>query len=152
MTELLRVEDLKVHFTQRSFTGRKRIIRAVDGVSLTVDVNEALGIIGESGCGKSTTGRAIVHLEDPTSGRIAYRGWIDNVQVSWVKIGHKGVVQVLQSGANDIGGTLMDENISRAAGASHGTSMDESDFRSWVEPIGRTLEERTTLYGRPARV
>ena len=44
----------------------------------------------------------------------------------------------------------MDENISRAAGASHGTTMDEAAFRAWVEPIGRTLEERTTLYGRPA--
>jgi FO synthase len=44
----------------------------------------------------------------------------------------------------------MDENISRAAGASHGTTMDEAAFRSWVEPIGRVLEERTTLYERPA--
>ena len=43
----------------------------------------------------------------------------------------------------------MDENISRAAGASHGTMMDEAGFRSWVEPIGRHLEQRTTLYGRP---
>jgi FO synthase len=85
-------------------------------------------------------------------GRIAYRGWIDNVQVSWVKLGHGGAVQALQAGANDVGGTLMDENISRAAGASHGTAMDEQRFRSWVEPIGRRLEERTTLYGRPVRV
>jgi FO synthase len=85
-------------------------------------------------------------------GRIAYRGWIDNIQTSWVKLGHGGVVQILQSGANDIGGTLMDENISRAAGASHGTTMDEAGFRAWVEPIGRTLEERTTLYGRPVHV
>ncbi|HJR26929.1 MAG TPA: 5-amino-6-(D-ribitylamino)uracil--L-tyrosine 4-hydroxyphenyl transferase CofH [Acidimicrobiales bacterium] len=84
--------------------------------------------------------------------RIAYRGWIDNIQVSWVKLGQGGAVQALQAGANDIGGTLMDENISRAAGASHGTAMDEDGFRSWVEPIGRRLEERTTLYGRPARV
>jgi FO synthase len=85
-------------------------------------------------------------------GRIAYRGWIDNIQVSWVKLGRGGATQVLQAGANDIGGTLMDENISRAAGASHGTAMDEEGFRSWVEPIGRRIEERTTLYGRPARV
>jgi FO synthase len=46
----------------------------------------------------------------------------------------------------------MDENISRAAGASHGTMMDEDGFRSWVEPLGRRLEQRTTLYGRPERV
>ncbi len=70
-------------------------------------------------------------------GRIAYRGWIDNIQVSWVKMGHGGAAQILQAGANDLGGTLMDENISRAAGASHGTMMDEDGFRGWVEPLGR---------------
>ncbi len=83
-------------------------------------------------------------------GRIAYRGWIDNIQVSWVKMGRGGSTQIPQAGANDLGGTLMDENISRAAGASHGTMMDEAGFREWVEPLGRRLEQRTTLYGRPA--
>ena len=62
-------------------------------------------------------------------GRIAYRGWIDNIQVSWVKMGAAGAAQVLRAGANDLGGTLMDENISRAAGASHGQLMDEDGFR-----------------------
>jgi FO synthase len=81
-------------------------------------------------------------------GRIAYRGWIDNVQVSWVKTGVTGAQQVLRAGANDLGGTLMDENISRAAGASHGQELDDTEFRQIVEPIGRTLEQRTTLYGR----
>ncbi len=81
-------------------------------------------------------------------GRIAYRETIPNVQVSWVKCGIAGARQVLQAGANDLGGTLMDENISRAAGASHGQELDEHEFRSIVEPIGRTLAQRTTLYGR----
>ncbi len=81
-------------------------------------------------------------------GRIAYRGWIDNVQVSWVKTGVRGARQALQAGCNDLGGTLMDENISRAAGASHGQELDESELRSIVEPLGRPLEQRTTLYGR----
>jgi len=81
-------------------------------------------------------------------GRIAYRGWIDNVQVSWVKTGVRGARQALQAGCNDLGGTLMDENISRAAGASHGQELDESELRAIVEPLGRPLEQRTTLYGR----
>jgi 7,8-didemethyl-8-hydroxy-5-deazariboflavin synthase CofH subunit/7,8-didemethyl-8-hydroxy-5-deazariboflavin synthase CofG subunit len=81
-------------------------------------------------------------------GRIAYRGWIDNVQVSWVKTGVHGARQALQAGVNDLGGTLMDENISRAAGASHGQELDESELRAIVEPLGRPLEQRTTLYGR----
>jgi FO synthase len=83
-------------------------------------------------------------------GRIAYHGWIDNIQVSWVKMGGHGAQQALQAGCNDLGGTLMDENISRAAGASHGQAMDEAGFRALVEPLGRTLEQRTTLYGRVA--
>jgi FO synthase len=81
-------------------------------------------------------------------GRIAYAGSIDNIQTSWVKMGTAGAAQALQAGANDLGGTLMDENISRAAGASHGQRMDEDTFRSVVEPLGRRLEQRTTLYGR----
>ena len=83
-------------------------------------------------------------------GRIAYRGSIDNVQASWVKLGFGGARQLLQAGVNDLGGTLMDENISRAAGASHGQMAEEADFRALVEPLGRTLEQRTTLYGRVA--
>jgi FO synthase len=81
-------------------------------------------------------------------GRIAYRGWIENIQVSWVKTGIAGARQALQAGCNDLGGTLMDENISRAAGANHGQEADEDDFHQMVDALGRPLEQRTTLYGR----
>jgi FO synthase len=81
-------------------------------------------------------------------GRIAYRGAIDNIQISWVKMGAQGVSQILRAGVNDLGGTLMDENISRAAGASHGQMMDAERFEAIVAPLGRTLVQRTTLYGR----
>jgi len=80
--------------------------------------------------------------------RIAYRGLIDNIQLSWVKIGEAGAVQMLQAGCNDLGGTLMDENISRAAGAAHGQAMTEERFTSLVAPLGRRLQQRTTTYGR----
>jgi len=78
--------------------------------------------------------------------RIAYHGLIDNIQVSWTKIGKAGAAQLLQAGCNDLGGTLMNENISRAAGASHGQEMTEDSFREIVEPLGRTLRQRSTLY------
>ena len=81
-------------------------------------------------------------------GRIVYDGWIPNIQASWVKLGFGGARQLLVSGVNDLGGTLIDENISRAAGASHGQRVGESDFATLVEPLGRRLEQRTTLYGR----
>jgi len=83
-------------------------------------------------------------------GRITYDGLIDNIQCSWVKLGVGGARQLLQAGVNDLGGTLMDENISRAAGAEHGQGLEEADFREIVEPLGRRLEQRTTLYGRVA--
>ena len=67
-------------------------------------------------------------------GRIAYRGAIDNIQISWVKMGADGVRQILRAGVNDLGGTLMDENISRAAGASHGQMMDAERFAAIVAP------------------
>ncbi|MEZ5233971.1 MAG: 5-amino-6-(D-ribitylamino)uracil--L-tyrosine 4-hydroxyphenyl transferase CofH [Acidimicrobiales bacterium] len=81
-------------------------------------------------------------------GRIAYHGLIDNVQASWVKIGVSGVKQLLRAGVNDLGGTLIDENISRAAGATHGQLMTEDGFMALVHGSGRTLAQRTTLYGR----
>jgi FO synthase len=84
-------------------------------------------------------------------GRIAYRGQIDNIQASWVKIGIEGVRQLLDAGVNDLGGTLMDENISRAAGAAHGQGLEPEDFADIVAPLGRPLRQRSTLYGFPDR-
>ena len=80
--------------------------------------------------------------------RIAMHGWIDNIQVSWVKMGLTGARQALMAGCNDLGGTLMNENISRAAGAEHGQGVEEEDLLEVVAPLGRPLEQRTTLYGR----
>ncbi len=79
-------------------------------------------------------------------GRIAYAGAIDNIQVSWVKMGAEGSRQMLRAGVNDLGGTLIDENISRAAGASHGQRMGVEDLEAIVAPLGRPLVQRSTLY------
>jgi 7,8-didemethyl-8-hydroxy-5-deazariboflavin synthase CofH subunit len=78
--------------------------------------------------------------------RIAYVGDIDNIQVSWVKLGAEGARQLLRAGANDLGGTLMDENISRAAGAQHGQRMGVEELEAIVAPLGRPLVQRSTLY------
>ncbi len=82
--------------------------------------------------------------------RIAYRGDIDNIQVSWVKMGAEGARQLLRAGANDLGGTLMDENISRAAGAQHGQRMGVEELEAVVRPLGRPLVQRSTLYALAA--
>ncbi|MEO6126485.1 MAG: 5-amino-6-(D-ribitylamino)uracil--L-tyrosine 4-hydroxyphenyl transferase CofH [Ilumatobacteraceae bacterium] len=78
--------------------------------------------------------------------RLAYSGLIDNIQASWVKIGIDGVRQLLRAGVNDLGGTLMNENISRAAGATHGQGLQPNDFTDIVAPLGRPLTQRNTLY------
>jgi FO synthase len=84
-------------------------------------------------------------------GRIAYRDSIPNVQASWVKLGPDAIRQLLAAGCNDLGGTLMDENISRAAGGNHGQLMEPDEFRRIVEPLGRPVEQRTTLYDRASQ-
>lgn len=78
--------------------------------------------------------------------RLALRGLIDNIQVSWVKCGLDGCRQILNSGANDLGGTLMNESISRAAGASHGQEVMPEEMRETIWSIGRVPARRTTTY------
>ncbi|HEX2577607.1 MAG TPA: bifunctional FO biosynthesis protein CofGH [Aquihabitans sp.] len=108
-------------------------------------VHMASPIYLQGGARRGPTWREVVLMH--AVGRIAYHGFIDNIQASWVKLGVAGVRQLLRAGVNDLGGTLIDENISRAAGASHGQGMDEAAFADLVAPLGRRLEQRTTLYG-----
>jgi FO synthase len=79
--------------------------------------------------------------------RLALRGHIDNIQVSWVKCGLEGAARILQAGANDLGGTLMNESISRAAGASHGQEVPAAEMQRVIRSIGRVPVQRTTTYG-----
>src|SRR5436190_24074684 len=74
---LISVRDLKVHFPAKSaglWRRANQLVRAVDGVSLDIYDGETLGLVGESGCGKTTLGRAIVRLSEPTSGEVLFRG------------------------------------------------------------------------------
>ena len=74
-TKLLEVKDLKKHFSiKKSGIGKNQTVKAVDGVSLDIYKGETLGLVGESGCGKTTTGRTIIRLYEPTSGTIIYDG------------------------------------------------------------------------------
>ena len=79
--------------------------------------------------------------------RLVLSPLIENIQVSWVKLGAEGVRQCLAAGVNDLGGTLMDETISRSAGASHGQEMTPQEMERIIRSAGRTPRQRTTLYG-----
>jgi FO synthase len=70
-----------------------------------------------------------------------------NIQASWTKLGHDGVRACLRAGVNDIGGTLMNETITRAAGASHGQETSPEEMEEIIKSIGRTPRQRTTSYG-----
>ena len=73
-TKLLEIKDLKKHFNIRKGTMKKQTVKAVDGVTLDIFKGETLGLVGESGCGKTTLGRTIIRLYEPTSGTIIYDG------------------------------------------------------------------------------
>nr|WP_268237490.1 bifunctional FO biosynthesis protein CofGH [Williamsia phyllosphaerae] len=80
--------------------------------------------------------------------RVMLHGRIDNIQTSWVKLGTAGTQVMLQGGANDLGGTLMEETISRMAGSQHGSEKTVAELRSIAEQIGRPARERTTVHAR----
>jgi FO synthase len=79
--------------------------------------------------------------------RLALHPAISNIQTSWVKMGPDGVRTCLRSGANDLGGTLMNETITRSAGAVHGQEMTPAAMESIIRSLGRTPRQRTTVYG-----
>jgi FO synthase len=82
-------------------------------------------------------------------GRLALHPQVTNIQASWVKMGIEGAQACLNAGANDLGGTLMNESISRAAGASHGQEMPPERMEEAIRAAGRVPRQRTTLYGTP---
>lgn len=86
------------------------------------------------------------HLKVHALSRLLLQGWIDNIQVSWVKMSRETAQACFGAGANDYGGTLMDENISRLAGATSGEYLSPEEFHERISELGRIPAERTTLY------
>jgi len=84
--------------------------------------------------------------------RLVLHTEIGNIQASWVKLGQEGIKDCLDAGVNDLGGTLMNESISRAAGAGFGQEFSEADLRCFIQSCGRMPQQRTTLYGDVAAI
>ena len=97
---------------------------------------------------KGPTSREAVLMH--AAARLALNAVIPNIQVSWVKMGAAGAGACLASGANDLGGTLMNESISRAAGTQHGQELPPAAMEALIRSAGRIPAQRTTLYGTPA--
>jgi FO synthase len=98
---------------------------------------------GGARAGRSDHEDLIVHA----LARVLLHGHIPNIQVSWVKLGFEQSLQCLQAGANDFGGTLMEESISKSAGANFGEYVAPGEFRALIRTIGRIPVERSTTYG-----
>jgi FO synthase len=79
--------------------------------------------------------------------RLVLHPLFKNIQASWTKLGHEGVRACLQAGVNDLGGTLMNETITRAAGAAHGQETSPEEMEEIILSIGRTPRQRSTTYG-----
>jgi FO synthase len=103
---------------------------------------------GETRSGPSWREAVLMHAV----ARIALHGAITNIQASWVKLGPDGAAAMLQAGANDLGGVLMDESITRAAGGANGQVFDVPQMQALAHSIGRPLRERSTVYATPAHL
>ncbi len=97
---------------------------------------------GRARAGSSFSEHLLVHA----LARLLLNGHIKNIQVSWVKLGFDAALACLEAGANDFGGTLMEESISKSAGANFGESVSPGELRALIRTIGRTPAERTTRY------
>jgi FO synthase len=114
-----------------------------------VHMEAPIALRGEARRGPTFGETLLVHA----LARLALHPSITNIQVSWVKLGEQGAAAALRAGVNDLGGTLMNESISRSAGAAHGQEMAPERFEALIRSVGRVPRQRTTLYGdaRPER-
>jgi len=136
---LLEVQDLKVHFPVRvDWRGRPTsVVRAVDGVSLTVHAGETVGLVGESGCGKSTLGRAIVRLESLAAGSIRFEGRdLATLDTAQLRAARRGLQMIFQDPFGSLNPRLtIAAIVGGAMGAAHGTAWIPTEWREQL--LGR---------------
>jgi FO synthase len=109
-----------------------------------IHTNAPIYLAGIARAGASWRENRVVHA----MARILLHGRIDNIQCSWVKLGDDGTRAMLNGGCNDLGGTLMEETISRMAGSEHGSARTVTELKELAASAGRPAVERTTVYGR----
>jgi FO synthase subunit 1 (EC 2.5.1.-)/FO synthase subunit 2 (EC 2.5.1.-) len=109
-----------------------------------VHMESPMALKGQSRRGPTFREALLVHA----AARITLYPHFRNIQTSWTKMGVEGARECLNAGANDLGGTLMSESISRAAGAEHGQEFTPGNIVRFIEGMGRSAQQRNTLYGR----
>jgi FO synthase len=132
---LARVQERSLEYGAAAFT---------EFVALPfVHYNAPIYLAGIARPGPTTRDNLVVHA----LARLLLHGRIDNIQTSWVKLGVHGTRAMLGAGVNDLGGTLMEETISRMAGSQHGSAKTVEELRDIALGIGRPVRQRTTEYG-----
>ncbi|MEV0325573.1 bifunctional FO biosynthesis protein CofGH [Micromonospora echinospora] len=111
-----------------------------------VHTNAPIYLAGIARPGPTRRENRVVHA----MARLLLHGRIDNIQCSWVKLGDEGTVAMLRGGCNDLGGTLMEETISRMAGSGNGSARTEEQLHAIAAGAGRPARRRTTAYGQPS--
>jgi FO synthase len=107
-----------------------------------IHTNAPIYLAGIARAGATWRENRVVHA----MARLALHGRIENIQCSWVKLGDAGTVEMLRGGANDLGGTLMEETISRMAGSQHGSARTIEQLHAVAAAAGRPARQRTTTY------
>lgn len=136
--ELLRVEDLRVHFPIRTglFSRVSGWVKAVDGVSFTVRQGETLGLVGESGCGKTTTGRAILRLVEPTGGRIFFDGHdVTQLGRSELKALRRNMQIIFQAPYSSLNPRLTVGSAIMEVLKVHGRFSSDAERREYIEEL-----------------
>ncbi|WP_026690374.1 ABC transporter ATP-binding protein [Alteribacter aurantiacus] len=134
---LLDVKDLKIHFPQKKGVIKKKVtyVKAVDGISFTVNEGETLGLVGESGCGKSTTGRGITQLVPTTDGEVLYEGTdIASLSKSELRTQRKNMQMVFQDPYASLNPRLTVEDILAEPLKAHGVK-DKKERRKRIEEM-----------------
>ncbi len=134
---MLKTEDLRVHFPVRSglFLRQSGAVKAVDGVSLELGVGETLGLVGESGCGKSTIGKALVRLLNPTSGRIIFEDRdITHLSQRQIRPLRKDFQMIFQDPAESLDARMNVRSIIEEPYQIHGLGSRE-ERRKWVNEL-----------------
>ncbi len=138
--EILKVEDLKIHFpVMKGVVFKKQVatVKAVDGVSFAVKRGETLGVVGESGCGKSTTGLALMHMLQATSGRILFEG--QEVTPSQVKQFRKRVQMVYQDPYGSLNPRMKVKDIIGEPLEVHGLDKDKEKYQRRIAELLRMV-------------
>jgi len=141
----------RYHHWARHLLGIRRLQESTGGftefVPLPFVAQEApMFLKGKSRRGPTSREAVLMHAIS----RLVFHPILSNIQVSWVKMGPEGARACLQAGANDMGGTLMNESITRAAGGAHGQQLSIQEIEDLIHQIGRQPTQRTTLYGIPS--